>query len=340
MIMNDSELLDLMTRPSDRLIEDIKKIDGDILILGCGGKIGPSLAITAKRAIDQAGIDKQVVGASLFDYDDAPEQMRRAGVRVIETDLFDPDQRKTLPEIKNIIYMVGRKFGTHDNPEMTWAINVLLPSKVCERFPETQFVVFSTGNVYRFEAVGSGGSCETDLPEPVGEYGQTSLGRERMFEYYAGLHQSKMLFFRLNYAIDLRYGVLFDIARDIVAGNPINTGIGYFNCIWQGDVCEYAIRSLLHTSNPPNILNVTGPEHINIRWAAEKMGALLGREPVFGEDVAPDRSLFSNTAKLNGLLGYPHMALMPMMKMVADWIRSGGNSIDAPTHFEAKDGKF
>lgn len=259
---------------------------------------------------------------------------------MIEVDLFDPVQRAALPDVKNIIYMVGRKFGTQGNPEMTWAINVLLPAKVSERFPDSDFVVFSTGNVYRFENVGSGGSVETDLPEPVGEYGQTSLGRERVFEFYARLHQNKMLFFRLNYAIDLRYGVLYDIARNILAGNPINPGIGYFNCIWQGDVCEYAIRSLLHANNPPNILNVTGPEHVSIRWAAEKMGELLDREPIFLDGDAPEKSLFSNTAKLNSLMGYPRMALMPMMKLVADWVRSGGKAIDAPTHFEIRDGKF
>ena len=256
-------------------------------------------------------------------------------------DLLDQKQRKSLPDVKNIIYMVGRKFGTQGNPEMTWAIkNAVLPAKVCERFPESDFVVFSTGNVYRDEDVVSGGSVETDLPEPTGEYGQTSLGRERIFQYYARLHQNKLTFFRLNYAIDLRYGVLYDIARDILAGNPINTQIGYFNCLWQGDVCEYAIRSLLHTSNPPNILNVTGPEHISIRWASEKMGEFLERDPVFGDVLTPEKSLFSNTAKLNGLMGYPHMPLLPMMKLVADWVKSGGEVIDVPTHFDVRDGKF
>jgi dTDP-4-dehydrorhamnose reductase len=340
MVKNDTELLDLITRPSQRLVEDVKKINGDILILGCGGKIGPSLAITAQRAIDQAPLDKQVIGASLFDYKDAPEQLQRAGVQVIQADFFDLEQLKALPDVENIIYMVGRKFGTQGNPELTWAINVLLPAKICERFPKANFVVFSTGNVYRYEDVSSGGSLETDLPEPVGEYGQTSLGRERVFEYYAGLHQNKMLFFRLNYAIDLRYGVLYDIARDIMAGNPINTGTGYFNCIWQGDVCEYAIRSLLHTKNPPNILNVTGPEHISIRWAAEQMGELLNREPVFLENSAPQKALYSNTAKLNDLMGYPNLPLKSMMNLVVDWVRLGGKTIDAPTHFEAQDGKF
>jgi hypothetical protein len=338
--MNEKELFTLITGPSDRLINDIQKIDGDILILGCGGKIGPSLAVMAKRSIDQAGIRKNVIGASLFDYQGDVDHMREAGVEVIETDLFDPKQLAELPDVKNIIYMVGRKFGTHKDPSLTWAINVLLPAKVCERFPNSNIVAFSTGNVYPYADISSGGSTEEDVPEPVGEYGQTSLGRERIFEHFAGIHKNKMLLFRLNYSIDLRYGVLFDIAGNIQAGTPINLSIGYFNCVWQGDVCEYALRSLLHTSNPPCILNVTGPESIGIRWAAKKMGALLGKAPLFAEEPDPGKSLFSNTAKLTKMMGYPNMPLSTMMEMVADWVKSGGATIDAPTHFEQTDGKF
>jgi len=338
--MNENELLEMMTTPSNRLVEDIKKIEGDIMILGCGGKIGPALAIMAKRAIDQAGIKKKVIGASLFDYEKVAQRMRDAGVEVIETDLFNPDQLACLPEVRNIIYMVGRKFGTHNDPSMTWAINVLLPTKICERFPKSNIVAFSTGNVYSYSDISSGGSLEDDIPVPVGEYGLTSLGRERMFEYYAGINENKVLLFRLNYAIDLRYGVLFDIAKNIKEGQPINLGIGYFNCIWQGDVCEYAIRSLRHVNNPPFVLNVTGPESINIRWAAEKMGSFLGKTPVFSDGEEPHESLFSNTSKLNELMGYPHMALLTMMKMVAEWVDSGGKTINAPTHFEQTDGKY
>ncbi|MDY6867147.1 MAG: NAD(P)-dependent oxidoreductase [Chloroflexota bacterium] len=338
--MDEKELLRLLTQPSDRLVMDIQEIEGDILILGCGGKIGPSLAIMAKRAFDLAGINKRVIGASQFDYPGVAKQMRDAGVEVIEADLFDPEQLAALPDVKNIIYMVGRKFGTHKDPYLTWAINVLLPTKVCERFPDASIVAFSTGNVYRYMDISSGGSTEEDVPEPVGEYGQTSLGRERMFEYYAGINKNKVLLLRLNYAIDLRYGVLFDIAKDIQSNAPINVGIGYFNCIWQGDVCEYALRSLLHVNNPPCILNVTGPESISIRWAATKMGELLGKTPVFTDEPDRQKSLFSNTTKLTEMMGYPHMPLLSMMRMVADWVKSGGSTIDAPTHFEQTDGKF
>jgi len=338
--MNENELLDLMTTPSARLVEDVKRIDGDIMILGCGGKIGPSLAITAKRAIDQAGLNKKVIGVSLFDYPDAPQAMRNAGIEVIEADLLDSAQLASLPDIKHIIYMVGRKFGTYKNQSLTWAINVLLPARVCERFPHANMVSFSTGNVYSYANINSGGAVEDELPVPVGEYGQTCLGRERVLEYYAELHNNPMLIFRLNYAIDMRYGVLFDLAKNIMDGTPINLEIGYFNCIWQGDVCEYAIRSLLHTSNPPCILNVTGPESIGIRWAAQTMGRLLGKEPFFVGDPNPQKALYSNTSKLNDLMGYPNLPLQKMMAMVADWVKTGGKFINAPTHFESTDGNY
>lgn len=339
--MTEKELHDLMTTPSARLIGDIAKIKGDILILGCGGKIGPDLAVMARRACDAAGIQKRIIGVSKFDYDDAPQKMLAAGVEVIEADLFDPAQLATLPDAPNIIYMVGRKFGTYQNQSLTWAINVLLPAKVCERFPQADFVVFSTGNVYRYAPISSGGRLETDLPEPVGEYGQTCLGRERVFEHYAAQNGTRSLLFRLNYAIDVRYGVLYDLARNILDGTPINSGVGYFNCIWQGDCCEYAIRSLLHCGDPPNILNVTGPEAVSIRRAAAQMGALLGREPLFDTDAystAP--ALFSNTQKLTALMGYPAMPLDTMMRIVAEWVLAGKRSIDAPTHFETTDGRY
>jgi len=338
--MEENELLEFMTEPSSRLITDIKKIDDDILILGCGGKIGPSLAIMAKRAMVMAGLDRRVVGVSVFDNEDTPQKMKAAGVEVIEADLSDPKQVAALPNIKHIIYMIGRKFGTYNDPSQTWAINVLIPVKICEAYPTAKIVAFSTGNVYQYASIESGGACEEDIPVPVGEYGLTALGRERVFEHYASVNKNKVLLFRLNYAIDLRYGVLFDLAKDILNGKPINAGVGYFNCIWQGDVCEYAIRSLLHCSNPPSILNVSGPESIGIRWAARKMGELLGCDPIFAEGPDPKKALFSNTTKMTSLMGYPNMPLLSMMQMVADWVKSGGSTINAPTHFETTDGNF
>lgn len=341
--MTDRELLTLMTEPSQRLIEDIKRIEGDIMILGCGGKVGPSLAIKAKRAIDAAGIDKKVIGVSLFDYDDAAPAMREAGVELIEADFFNSEQLAALPDVPNIIFMVGRKFGTYKNQSTTWAINTLLPCKICERFPNANIVAFSTSNVYGNYPVTGGGCVEDGPVDPIGEYSQTCLGRERLMEHFSQLNQTKMLFFRLSYAIDLRYGVLYDIARNILDGNPINLDVPFFGCVWQGDACEYAIRSLLHCECPPNVLNVTGPETISVQWAAKEMGRLLGKEPVFCGSIEggiKNGAMFPNTAKMNELMGYPNMPLKKMMRLVADWALAGGRSINAPTHFETTDGKY
>ncbi|MEM5767259.1 MAG: NAD(P)-dependent oxidoreductase [Bacillota bacterium] len=334
-----TELLEFMTRPSQRLVEDIKKIEGDILILGAGGKVGPSLAVTAARACKAAGVSKRVLAATLLDRSGTAEAMSAWGVEVLEADLSDPVQLAALPDCPNIIFMAGRKFGTSDNQSLTWAANVLLPAKVCERFPDARFVVFSTGNIYGDVSALSGGSSEDNEPNPDGEYGQTCLGRERVFEYYAGKNGTKSLLFRLNYAIEPRYGVLFDIASAVYEGRPVSLGRGVYNCIWQGDVCEYTLRSLLHTANPPAALNVTGPQCVSTRWTAETFGKIFGKEPVYTGEERPV-GIYSNTTKLGGLLGMPLVALDDMIRMQADWIASGGESISAPTHFEQVDGKY
>ncbi len=324
---------------SRRVVEDIKKIGGDILILGAGGKVGPSLAVTAARACKAAGVSKRVLAATLLDRTGTAEAMRAWGVEVLEADLSDPAQLAALPDCANIIFMAGRKFGTSDNQSLTWATNVLLPAKVCERFPDARFVVFSTGNIYGDASALSGGSCEGDEPNPDGEYGQTCLGRERVFEYYAEKNGTKSLLFRLNYAIEPRYGVLFDIAGAVYGGRPVSLGRGIYNCIWQGDVCEYALRSLLHTANPPAALNVTGTQCISTRWTAEAFGKIFGKEPIYTGEERPV-GIYSNTTKLGGLLGMPLVPLDDMIRIQADWIASGGESISAPTHFEQVDGKY
>lgn len=334
-----AEILELMTRPSDRLIRDMKALDSDIMILGAGGKVGPSLAITAKRAFDAAGINKRVVAVSLFDYPDAPASMREAGVEVIEADVSDPDQLSKLPDIKNILYMIGRKFGTTQNQSLTWQVNVLLASKVCERFPGSNIVAFSTGNVYGTTGLNTGGSSEFDELRPEGEYAQSCLGRERVMEYYSIKDNTNVLLFRLNYAIDMRYGVLYDIANAVYNEKPVSLGQPVFNCLWQGDVCEYALRSLLHTSVPPTMLNVTGPETISTRWAANEFAKRFGKPATFSGDEG-ERALLSNSSKMTKLMGYPSVSLEAMIDMVAEWIMAGGEVISAPTHFESTDGKY
>ena len=336
---NVDELMEMMTQPSQRLIDDVCKIEGDIMILGAGGKVGPSLAIMARRAFDKAGHAGKVIAVSLFDRSGGRERMEACGVQVIEADLFDPEQLADLPGCGNIIFMAGKKFGTTDNQSLTWAVNVLLPAKICERFPSSRFVVFSTGNVYGDVSALSGGSLEEDEPNPDGEYGQTCLGRERVFEHYAEKNGTESLLFRLTYAIEMRYGVLYDVARSVLDGSPVCLDRGVYSCIWQGDVCEYAIRSLLHVQNPPNKLNVTGPQCISTRQTALRFGRLFGKTPIFrGEETAG--GIYGNASKICALMGYPHVALDDMMEWQANWIRSGGESIDAPTHFESVDGKY
>ena len=339
MITSKEMLQQIMTEPSEALIRDVAQLKGDLMILGAGGKVGPTMAIKAKRALTAAGSDAKVIAVSLFDYADAPEAMRNAGVEVIEANLSDPKQLAALPEAENIIYMVGRKFGTTDNEYMTWHINVTLPYLIAQRFPNSRIVAFSTGNTYGVKALTSGGWVEEDKPQPVGEYAQTCLGRERVLEYCSRQNNTPMLMFRLNYAIDLRYGVLYDIANNIYNNRPVDVSQSVFNCMWQGDVCEYAIRSLLLTAVPPEKLNVSSPEVVSIRWAAKELGKRLGKEPIFtGEEG--ERSLFLNCQKMVYHFGRPKKGILEMMDLVVAWMKNGGETISAPTHFEATDGKF
>ena len=339
MILTKESLQAMMTEPSQALIADVAKLRGNIMILGAGGKVGPTMAVKCKRAVDAAGTSAKVYAVSLFDYADAPQTMRDAGVEVIEADISDPQQLAALPEAENIIYMVGRKFGTTGSEELTWHINVILPYLAAQRFPNSRIVSFSTGNVYPQVSIRSGGNVEDAILDPVGEYGQTCMGRERVLEYCSLHNNTPMLMFRLNYAIDMRYGVLYDIAKAVYEDRPVDISQGVFNCIWQGDVCEFAIRSLLLTAVPPTKLNVSSPEAYSIRWAAEEFGKRFGKKPSY-VGIEGEKALFSNCQKMVQLLGYPSKGVLEMMDMVAQWIVQGGEVITAPTHFETVDGKF
>lgn len=339
MIQNKEMLQQAMTAPSAALIEDVKKLKGDIMVLGAGGKIGPTMAVMARRALTAAGSDAKVYAVSLFDYADAPDAMKNAGVEVIEADLSKPEVLEALPDAENIIFMVGKKFGTTGQEHLTWHTNVILPYLVAQRFKNSRIVAFSTGNTYGMTSLVSGGSCESDIPQPVGEYAQTCLGRERILEHCSMENATPMLAFRLNYAIDLRYGVLFDIASAIQNGRPVDVSQGVFNCIWQGDVCEYAIRSLLLCEVPLKKLNVSSPEAFSIRWAARELGKRLGKEPIFsGQETAC--SMFVNCQEMVKHFGRPRKGILEMMDLVVNWIKIGGETITAPTHFETTDGKF
>lgn len=334
-----SELEAKLSEPSQALVRDMAELEGDILILGVGGKIGPSLAKMAKNAIGLAGADKKVIGVSRFSEGTLQKELEENGISTIPADLLDDKQLRELPDVKNVIYMAGQKFGTTGKEYFSWAMNTYLPGRVAEKYHNSRIVVFSTGNVYPLTPVKMGGVSEEFPAAPVGEYAQSVLGRERIFEYFSHKHQTPVVQFRLNYAIDLRYGVLYELAKAVKEGRPIDLRMGHANVIWQGDVNEYALRSLLVCSAPPRILNVTGPETASIRWLAERFGELFGVNPVFVNEER-DTALLSNSSLAHSLFGYPRVTLREMIKWTVEWIAAGGKTIDKPTHFQEREGKF
>jgi len=344
---SESKLNDLLTAPSERLIADIKKIEGDIIVIGAGGKMGPTLCLLTKNAVEKAGTNSKVIAVSRFTDPFAVNLLKENGVDIISGDLLEPRVMEKLPEVPNVIYMAGRKFGTGGQEYLTWAMNTWLPSRVAERYKNSRIVVFSSGNVYPQMPVISGGATEDTPPEPIGEYAMSCLGRERMFEYAAHTFKTKISMFRLNYAVDLRYGVLFDIAEKILAGDPVSLKMPAFNCIWQGDANEAAIRSLIYANSDVFYINVTGPETVSVSLTAKKLGKLLGKEVLFCDEKEPSESsktiitaLLSNSGKMTELFGYPSVSIETLIKWQAEWIISGGRSLGKPTHFEEKKGDY
>ena len=334
-----AELEAKLAEPSEKLIAELSVLDGDIMLLGVGGKMGPSLARLAVQAIQMAGIRKRVIGVSRFSNVESKRELEEAGVETISCDLLNDNDLQSLPEVRNIIYMAGNKFGTTGNEHFTWAMNSYLPGRVAEKFRNSRIVVFSSGNVYPFTSVGLGGVTESITPEPKGEYAQSCLGRERVFEHFSHKYGIPMVIYRLNYAIDMRYGVLLEIAKSVQEGHPVHLAMGHANVIWQGDANEMALRCLTVCTNPPNIVNITGPETMSIRWAAEEIGKRLGKTPVF-EGTESDTSLLNNASKSHQLFGYPRVSLLQMIDWTADWILHGGATWNKPTHFQERKGKF
>ncbi|MEK4347643.1 NAD-dependent epimerase/dehydratase family protein [Paenibacillus sp. FSL P4-0184] len=333
------ELEERLASPSAALIEELSQLDGDIMLLGVGGKMGPSLARLAVNAIRQAGLNKKVIGVSRFSNKELRRELEEAGVEIISADLSDNKALQALPETQNILYMAGNKFGTTGNEHFTWMMNAYLPGRVAERFRNSRMVVFSTGNVYPFTPVSQGGATERTSPNANGEYGQSCLGRERIFEHFSHKNGTPMFIYRLNYAIDLRYGVLLELARSVREGLPIDITMGHANVIWQGDANEIALRALLRCSSPPNVMNITGPETLSLRWAANEFGRKLGIEPIFTGAEAPT-ALLSNAAKAAATFGYPRVSLAEMIDWIGDWIGQGGETWNKPTHFQEREGKY
>jgi nucleoside-diphosphate-sugar epimerase len=339
LIENEEQLESLLSAPNAADIDVMRRLSGDLIILGAGGKMGPSLVRRIKRASQSAGIERRVIAVSRFSSSQARHELEENGVETIACDLFNRDEVDSLPAYENVLYLAGRKFGSLDRSDLTWASNTIIPAYVAHHYRDSRIVAFSTGNVYRFVGGASGGSIENDSPDPRGEYAQSCLGRERVFEYFSREYETQCLIFRLNYAVDIRYGVLVDIARKVYEGNPIDLNVPAFNVIWQGDANSYALRCLELCQSPPRVLNVTGPETVSTRRAAEFFAARFDCKAVFqGEEN--DAALLNNASLCHRLLGYPEVTLGELMEMVAHWIEIGGTSLNKPTKFEVTDGRF
>jgi hypothetical protein len=339
MITTTDQLEEMLSRPSQKDCEALRKLEGDLLILGVGGKMGPSLAVRARRAMDEAGLRKRVIGVSRFGEAALRASLERAGVETIAADLMDGDALKALPDAPNIVFMAGRKFGTQGAEHWTWAMNVLLPAWVAGRFKHSRFVVFSSGNVYALRKAADGGATEEVETDPTGEYAQSVRGRERIFQYYADQCGTASVLLRLNYAVEMRYGVLADIGRKVYERRPVDVTMGSVNVIWQGDANSVALRAFALCSVPPAVLNVTGPETLPVRWIAQRFGELLGVEPYL-EGTEADSALLNDAGKCHRWLGPPEVRVAEVMEWTAAWIRAGGPSLNKPTHFESRDGKF
>ena len=338
-IQTEEELEERLSRPSDADAAAMASLDGDLLILGAGGKMGPSLARRARRAAERAGISKRIIAVARFSNQDLIEQFRSQGIETITADLLEPGALSGLPDIANVIFMAARKFGTSGAEHLTWAMNTYLPGMVAERYRNSRIVAFSTGNVYPLRSVGQGGATEFTPPEPVGEYGQSALGRERMFEYAASKWNTQVAILRLNYAIDLRYGVLPDIGRTVYEGRPVDVRMGLVNVIWQGDANAQAIRALELAASPPFVVNVTGPERLSVRETAAKLGALLGVTPRTEGTEAPD-ALLSDTSLAQSRFGPPDVSTDQLIEWVASWVARGGTRLGKATKFEVRDGRY
>lgn len=333
------ELEEALSRPTDYVVRAMAQLEGDLLILGAGGKMGPSLAVMAKRSSDKAGVKRRIMAASRFSSPAARNYLTEKNVEVFPCDFMKPDALQELPDAANIVYMAGMKFGATEQTALTWAMNAWLPGAVCTRFPESQIAVFSTGNIYGLTPVSVGGSREEDTPNPQGEYAMSALGRERVFEHFSRTQNMPQSVIRLNYACDLRYGVLVDIACKVLEGRPVSLEMGYLNTIWQGDANAQALASLACTAVPPRVLNVTGSRTLQVREIAEQFGKLFGKPAVFEGTEATD-ALLSNNACATALFGAPQMDEDQLIHWVADWLLQGGTLLNKPTHFESRDGRF
>jgi nucleoside-diphosphate-sugar epimerase len=339
-VIESEEALDeLLTRPGAELIRFIKSVHSPLVILGAGGKMGPTLAVLARRAAEAASHKLDVIAVSRFSNEAARRWLEERGVQTQSCDLYDADAVRKLPPAEDVLFLVGHKFGTTQSPAITWAANVIVPARVAERYADSRIVALSTGNVYPHSPVAQGGSVESDPLTPLGEYANATVGRERIFEFYSNRNGTRLALLRLFYALEMRYGVLRDLADKIWAGKTIDLTNGHFNCIWQGDANEMAIRSLALTSLPLAAYNLTSEETLSARKIATRLGELMGRPAQFS-GTESETALLGNTTKLRTQLGDPPTPLDDMIRWTADWVKRGGRSLGKPTHFEVRDGRY
>ena len=335
----ERELDEALSRPADADVAAMASLPGDLMIVGVGGKMGPSLAALAKRACDEAGTTKEIIGVARFSAPGLRDSLEQQGISTIRCDVLSRADLEALPDCPNVVFMVGYKFGSGEHPEMTWATNVYAPALVAERFSGSRIVALSSGNVYPFWPEESKGPAETDPAGPVGEYAQSVLGRERVLEYFSCRDRTPMTLLRLNYAIELRYGVLRDIADKVFHRKPINLSMGYANVIWQRDANSVVLRCFDHCSAPPFVLNLTGAEAVSIRSIARRFGTAFGVDPIFEGEEAPT-ALLSDATRCERMFGRPEVSLDQMIGAVASWVRRGGSSLGKPTHYEERKGAF
>ena len=332
-------LEELLSRPTPAVVDMMRRLKGDILFLGAGGKMGPTMARMAKRATDEAGVERKIIAASRYSNPEAEASINAHGIETIRCDLLEADQVAKLPKSPNVVYMAGMKFGSTGQLALTWAMNAWLPSVVCQHFSESRIAAFSTGNVYGLSPLTLGGAVESDELSPIGEYAMSCLGRERMFEYFAESQETPVSLIRLNYATEMRYGVLVDVAQRVFDGKSINLAMGTLNSIWQGDANAQSLLALEHTDSPAWKINIAGPEQVSVRRVAEAFSAHMDKEVVF-EGTESDTALLSNAQLSHEMFGYPSVSLSQMLDWIAQWVMAGGASLNKPTGFENRAGNF
>jgi nucleoside-diphosphate-sugar epimerase len=338
---NQEQLELQLSRPYPETVEQLRSIKGDFLVLGAGGKMGPTLCRLLKNASDAEGAERRIYGVSRFSESEVRNRLESAGIRTVQADLIDRSAYERLPEAANVFFLAGMKFGASVQEHMTWAMNTYVPALAAERWsgPGVRIVAFSTGNVYPFVEPGSGGADEQRQPEPLGEYAMSCLGRERIFQHFSTARGTRTVIIRLNYANELRYGILVDLAKKVLAGQEIDLSMGYVNVIWQGDANNYIARSLSLASSPASVLNVAGPEILPVRSLAERIAKLAGTKARF-TGTEQSTALLSDSSRCLELFGPPAVSLDWMMSRVVDWVRRGERTLNKPTKYQVRDGKF